>query len=168
VTLTPTAPAAETADPKTLAADEAVVGGKDGNCKAFSAHGCLFEDVATSVGSAGMLYAIELKHQSGDGSGRGAVFFFLNTTLLTNAADLSPKTASPLGSGLQYVTDAPGAVSISGPGAVSVRYVVSSGPNLCNSCVGNDGTTVYTYGYNKGLVVTSGAPPAPPAVIGEG
>jgi hypothetical protein len=136
-------------------------------CQAFSANGCFFKEVSTPVGRAGTLYAIELELQYGDGAGRGAVFFFLGTTLLTNASRLQPMTASPIGPGLEYVTDAPGGIAAPSTGQIAVRFVVSSRPNMCSSCVGNDGTDTYVYGWKSGLVLVSGSPPAPPGVIGE-
>jgi hypothetical protein len=33
-------------------ADEAVISARDGNCKAFSSHGCLFKQTSTPIGSA--------------------------------------------------------------------------------------------------------------------
>jgi hypothetical protein len=151
----------------TVADDERIVSAKDKNCAPFSARGCLFSVVDTPTAS-GVLYAVELKLQFGDGTGRGAVFFFLGKRLLTNTPTLPPKTASPLGPGLAYVTDAPGGISVPSPGHIAVRFVVSSRPNLCNACIGNDGTDTYIYGWRDALVLVSGKPPAGSAVIGEG
>jgi hypothetical protein len=148
--------------------DEATVSAMVRGCQAFSANGCFFKEVSTPVGRAGTLYAIELEFQYGDGAGRGAVFFFLGTTLLPKASRLQPMTASPVGPGLEYVTDAPGGIAVPSTGQISVRFVVSSRANMCTSCVGNDGTETYVYGWKSGLVLVSGSPPAPPAVIGEG
>jgi hypothetical protein len=151
----------------TVGDDERVVSAKDKNCAPFSARGCLYSVVDTPTAS-GTLYAVELKLQFGDGTGRGAVFFFLGKRLLSNTPTLPPKTASPLGPGLEYVTDAPGGLSVLSPGHIAVRFVVSSRPNLCNACIGNDGTDTYVYGWRDALVLVSGKPPAGSAVIGEG
>jgi hypothetical protein len=132
---------------------------------------CQYESVSTPDGAGGTLYAIEVVSQFPDGYGRGAVFFFHGESLLPGTGNLAPNTSVQHGSGLDWVLDpeaAPG-ISVPSPGHFAVTFIVSSGPNLCNACDGNAGTTTFTYDWNgAAMVVQSGTTPAPPAVIGDG
>lgn len=161
---------ASTAGPTVITHDQSVVAAYYGNCSAFSPSGCQLTTVVTPDGAGGRLYAVLLHQQFGDGTGRAAVFFFRGTVVLTGTPDLPPRTPSGQGPGLGYVTDVSGVgVRADGTGRFAVTYVVTSGPNECNACVGNDGTDTYVYGWNgTTMVLVSGQPPKPPAVIGEG
>jgi hypothetical protein len=132
---------------------------------------CAYETASTPDGAGGTLYSIEVEQQYGDGYGRGAVFFFHGETLLAGTGSLAPDTSVEKGQGLDWVLD-PGAgpgLSVPSSGHFAVTFVVSSAPNLCNACDGNDGTDTFTYGWNgTAMVVDSGTPPAAPAVIGDG
>lgn len=153
-----------------IAHDQSVIAADYGNCAAFSPSGCSFTTVSTSDGTRGTLLAVLLHQQFGDGTGRAAVFFFHGTIPLIGTPDLPPRTATLHGPGLEYVTDVAGqGVRVTATGEFAVTYVVSSGPNECNACVGNDGTDTYVYGWNgTTMVLISGVPPKPPSVIGEG
>jgi hypothetical protein len=150
-----------------LAADESALSTLYEGC----AGTCAYETASTPDGAGGILYAIEVEQQYGDGYGRGAVFFFHGETLLPGTGALAPGTSVEKGEGLDWVLD-PGAgpgISVPSSGHFAVTFVVSSAPNLCNACDGNDGTTTYTYGWNgTALVVDSGTAPTPPAVVGDG
>lgn len=132
---------------------------------------CGYQTASTPDGAGGILYAIEVDQQYGDGYGRGAVFFFHGETLLPGTGALAPGTSVEGGRGLDWVLD-PGAgpaISVPSSGHFAVTFVVSSGPNMCNACDGNDGTTTFTYDWNgSAMVVDSGTLPAPPAVVGDG
>jgi hypothetical protein len=174
---TTTAPAASTttataspyAQPPAVAlpTDEAALSALYDGC----AGTCAYETASTPDGAGGSLYAIEVEQQFGDGYGRGAVFFFHGETLLPGTGSLEPGTSVEKGQGLDWVLD-PGAgpgISVPSSGHFTVTFVVSSAPNLCNACDGNDGTTTFTYGWNgTDMVVDAGTPPTPPAVIGDG
>ena len=154
-----------------LAHDEAVVAALAADCKYFMppGQGCkrLFDAVQTADGEGGTLSAIELNQTAGDGYGRGAVYFFRGEQLLPRTAKLPPQSAASNGVSLDWV--APDGLALRGPGEFAVSFVVSSGPNLCTACVGNDGTDTYVFRWDgSAMVFLSGTPPPPPAVIGEG
>ena len=174
-TTTTTAPAATTAtanpygQPSAVAvpADEATLSALYKGC----AGTCAYQTASTPDGTGGTLYAIEVNQQYGDGNGRGAVFFFHGETLLPGTGSLAPGTSVENGDGLEWVLDPGAGPGISAPssGHFAVTYIVSSAPNLCNACDGNDGTDTFTYGWNgSAMVVESGTTPTPPAVIGDG
>jgi hypothetical protein len=132
---------------------------------------CTYEAAETTDGAGGTLYAIEVTDQYQDGYGRGAVFFFRGESLLAGTGGLPPGTSVQHGSGLDWVLDpeAGSGISAPSPGHFAVTYVVSSAANLCNACDGDAGTDTYTYRWNgSALVLGTGTPPAPPAVIGDG
>lgn len=169
---------ATTDNPDVLTNDEAVVVDFNPYCAdAYPSHKCLVQGISTSDGSGGTLYAIVVPALTGDGAGRGGVYFFHGESLLTAAASLPPQgTATPDGPGHEWVDGSgpeieghPYGVSVPVPGEFAVRYVVSSQANMCNACIGNDGTDTYIYGWNgTQMALLSGTPPTPPAVIGAG
>jgi hypothetical protein len=132
---------------------------------------CQFEVASTTDGRGGTLYGIEVVSQFGDGYGRGAVFFFRGESLLAGTGSLAPATSVQHGAGLDWVLDpgvAPG-ISVPSPGQFAVTYVVSSGPDMCNACDGDDGTDTFVYRWNgSAMALESGTSPTPPAVIGDG
>ncbi len=155
------------ANPVVVASDEATVSAMFANCAAFVPTGqsCSYSVASTPAGSSGVVYAIDLLQQNGDGYGRGAVFFFLGGTLLTDTGSLSPGTSSYSRPDLSWVSG----VTVPSPGEFAVSFIVSSAPSLCNACDGNDGIDTYIYRWSGStMVLVSGTPPAPPAVIGDG
>jgi hypothetical protein len=150
-----------------IPADEATLSALYNGC----AGTCAYETASTPDGAGGTLYAIEVEQQFADGYGRGAVFFFHGETVLPGTGALEPGTSVENAQGLDWVLD-PGAgpgISVPSSGHFAVTFVVSSAANMCNACDGNDGTTTFTYGWNgTAMVVDSGTPPTPPAVVGDG
>lgn len=147
--------------------DEDVAAGYYGGCSSFepSGQGCRMSVVSTPAGARGTLYAVVLRQQSGDGTGRGAVLFFHGTTLITGTSALAPGKRALHGPGLGWVQS----VGSPAEGRLSVRYAVSSASGVCTACVGDAGTDTYVYGWNgTSMTVVSGSPPPRPKVIGEG
>ena len=150
-----------------LAKDESVLSSLYDACGGT----CRYETVETTDGAGGTLYAIEVTDQFQDGYGRGAVFFFRGVSLLAGTGGLAPGTSVQHGAGLDWVLDPEAGKGVSVPSSehFAVTYIVSSAANLCNACDGDAGTDTYTYAWNgSALVLGSGTPPAPPAVIGDG
>lgn len=140
-----------------IAADEAYVAGVYGHCAAFtpSPHHCSFAVAATPDTAGGRLYAVELRHQTGDDCERGIVYFFDQTRFITRTRDLPP-------SSIGGVTT----VRADGTARFTVVYLVNK--NKLTTCVagGDAGTDTYTYRWTGSRMVRqSGVLPRPPEVI---